>query len=65
MIHKLPEEYHVGDIAYTLSGDKVQITAIGDQGYCCHFVYVDGERKGKAGYIAEVNWLFVDIPIRS
>ena len=29
LIQKIPEEYHVGDIAYTRSGNKVEIIEIG------------------------------------
>ncbi len=59
LTQKIPEEYHVGDIAYTRSGNKVEIIEIGYKGYDCRFIYLTGERKGKTGYIAEVNWLWV------
>lgn len=59
MVQIIPELYEVGDIVYTRSGERVQIQDIGYKGYDCHFKYLTGKRKGKTGYIAEVNWLYV------
>jgi len=54
-----PEDYHIGMTAYTASGDRVRIDYFDRNGYRCKYTYLNGEEKGKQGYIAEVNWLLI------
>ena len=54
----IPEEYHVGDVAYGHDGTKYRIVSIGKQGYDARIEYLEGPKAGKLNYIAEVNWLY-------
>ena len=59
-IQTIPEAYKVGDIVYSRSGERYKILSIGEKGYDVYLEYIDGPKKGKTNYIAEVNWLFTN-----
>ena len=47
-----------GDIVYGYNGTKYKLISFGKKGYGAVLEYLEGEKKGKRNWIAEVNWLY-------